>query len=204
MKLFMKIKMFFFSLTFKVFASFWLITIISIFSTRFISQQISSDMYSNVESKEPQRHELRQLKSTAKKIIRRKLKSIDQIQSIRHEHFIKPPYNLWLKSVEDNPTVTSLFRLPPKEQKSLKRYIDEKEFDKTISSHFSHTQLVGPVLVKINTKEYQLFISRKLHDRHFGRLVQALPPWARVATPVFISFIPVSYTHLTLPTKRIV
>lgn len=181
--------MFFFSLTFKVFASFWLITIISIFSTRFISQQISSDMYSNVVSSEPQQHELRRLQSTTKKIIRSKVKSVEQMLASRRERFIKPPYNLWLKSVGNNPVVTSFFRLPIKEQRAIRRYIDEETFDKAISSRFSHTQLIGPTLVTINKKDYQLFISRGLQDRHFGKLVQALPGWARITIPVLISFI---------------
>jgi two-component system sensor histidine kinase CpxA len=189
MKLFVKTKFFFSSLTFKIFASFWLIAIISIFSTRFISQQISSEMYNKVVTQVPQQYELRQLQSTAKRVTRSKIESVDQILSSRRERFIKSPFNLWLKSTDNTSMVTSFFRLPPREQRALKHYIDEKTFDKTITSVFSHTRLVGPVLVKINKKDYQLFISRGLHDRNFGKLVQALPPWARIAIPVLISFI---------------
>jgi len=189
MKLFEKTKFFFSSLTFKIFASFWLIAIISIFSTRFISQQISSEMYNNVVIESPHQYELKQLKITANKILKSKIKSANQLLSSRRELYIKRPFNLWLKSTDNTAKVTSFFRLPPKEQRSLKHYIDETTFDETIASVFSHTRLIGPISVNINQKDYQLFISRSLHERNFGKLVQALPPWARIAIPVFISFI---------------
>lgn len=185
-----KLKAFFSSFSIKLFTWFWLIAIASIFTTRFISQQLSSDAYNRVIIQAPQHSELHQLNKTVKRIKQSAIKNIDELlQTKQQQRFIKAPFNLWFKSVDNNSTVFSLFPLHLKHQQALTRYINEQVFDQTIISNFSHTRLIGPVLIKINKKNYQLFISRKQHRRNFGRLVQELPSWVRVAIPVLISFI---------------
>jgi two-component system sensor histidine kinase CpxA len=184
-----KIKALFSSFSIRLFVWFWLIAITSIFSTRFISHQLSSDTYNRVVSQAPLHNELRQLHNTARKIERSKIKNLDQLLQTKQQRFIKGPFNLWFKSIDTNSTVYSLFRLPPKHQQVVTRYLNEQVFDKAITSVFPHTRLVGPVLIKINKQNYQLFISRKQHRRNFGQLVQDLPSWARVTIPIFISFI---------------
>ncbi|WP_114326937.1 ATP-binding protein [Candidatus Colwellia aromaticivorans] len=184
-----KIKVLFSSFSIKLFTWFWLIAITSIFSTRFISHQLSNEAYNTVISQAPLHDELRKLHNTARKIERSKIKNIDKLLQTKLQQFIKAPFNLWFKSLDNNPTVSSMFLLPPKHQQALTRYLNEQIFDQAITSNFSHTRLVGPVLIKINKQKYQLFISRKQHKRNFGRLVQELPSWARVAIPVLISFI---------------
>ena len=184
-----KIKALFSSFSIKLFAWFWLIAITSIFSTRFISHQLSSDAYNKVVNQAPLHDELRQLHNTARKIERSKIKNIDELLQTKQQRFIKGPFNLWFKNIDTNSTVYSLFRLPPKHQKALTRYLNEQIFDQTITSVFPHTRLVGPVLIKINKQNYQLFISRKKHKQNFNQLVKDLPSWAHVAIPIFISFI---------------
>ena len=184
-----KIKTFFSSFSIKLFTWFWLIAITSIFSTRFISNQISNDAYNTVVSEVPMHEELRQLHNTARKIKRSKIKNIDQLLQAKLQQFIKGPFNIWFKSIDKNPTVSSLFLLPPKHQQALTYYLNRQKFDQAITSNFSHTRLIGPVLIELNKQQYQLFISRKQHKRNFGRLVQELPSWIRIAIPVLISFI---------------
>jgi two-component system sensor histidine kinase CpxA len=189
MKPSVKIKAFFSSFSIKLFAWFWLIAITSIFTTRFISHQISNDAYNTVASEAPMHEELRQLHNTARKIERSEIQNIDQLLKAKLQRFIKGPFNLWFKSIGDNPVVSSLFLLPSKPQQALTNYLNKNEFDQTITSNFSHTRLIGPILIEINKQNYQLFISRKQHKQNFGRLVQELPSWIRVAIPVLISFI---------------
>ena len=184
-----KIKAFFSSFSIKLFTWFWLIAITSIFSTRFISNQISNDAYNTVVSEVSMHEELRQLHNTARKIKRSKIKNIDQLLQAKLQQFIKGPFNIWFKSIDKNPTVSSLFLLPPKHQQALSHYLNRQKFDQAITSNFSHTRLIGPVLIELNKQKYQLFISRKQHKRNFGRLVQELPSWIRIAIPVLISFI---------------
>jgi len=189
MKPLAKIKILFSSFSIKLFAWFWFIAIVSIFSTRFISHQLSSDTYNSVVSQAPQQNELRQLQNAAKRIERSKITNLDELLQTKRERFIKPPFNLWFKNIDNNSIVTSFFQLRSKHQQTLTRYINEQTFEQTITSIFSHTRLVGPVLIKINKQSYQLFISRKQHKRNFGQLVHDLPSWARVVIPVLISFI---------------
>jgi two-component system sensor histidine kinase CpxA len=184
-----KIKALFSSFSIKLFAWFWLIAITSIFSTRFISHQLSSDAYHKVISQAPLHDELRQLHNTARKIKLSKIKNIEELLQKKQQRFIKRPFNLWFKSMDNNSTISSLFRLPPKHQQVLTRYLNKQVFDQAITSVFPHTRLVGPVLIKINKQNYQLFISRKQHKRNFGQLVQDLPSWARITMPIIISFI---------------
>jgi two-component system sensor histidine kinase CpxA len=184
-----KLKIFFSSFSIKLFAWFWLIAIASIFSTRFIIQQISSDAYNTVVSQEPLHQELRQLHNTVKIIEQSKTKNIDKLLEIKLEKFIKAPFNIWFKSMDNNATVSSLFRLPSKHHKAVKRYLYEHEFDQSITSNFSHTRLIGPATIEIDKQHYQLFISRKQHKQNLGLFVQELPSWARLATPALISFI---------------
>jgi two-component system sensor histidine kinase CpxA len=188
-KSYSKVKAFFSVFSIKLFTWFWLIAITSIFSTRFISQQISSDAYNTVVSQAPLHQELRQLHNTIRKIEQSKIKSIDKLLEVKLENFIKAPFNIWFKSTDNNTTVSSLFRLPSKHQKAIKRYLYEHEFDQTLTSNFTHTRLIGPAIIEINNQHYQLFISRKQHKRNLGLFVQELPSWARLATPVLISFI---------------
>lgn len=189
MKLSAKISTLFSSFSIKLFAWFWFIAITSIFSTRFISQQLSSDLRNTVVSQVIQPNELRQLNLLAKKIERSNIKNIEKSLQTKIQRFIKAPFNLWLKNLDNSSTVTSLFFLPPKHHQALTRYINGQVFDQAITSVFSHTRLIGPVLIKINQQNYQLFISRKQHKRNFGQLIQDLPAWARVVIPVLISFI---------------
>lgn len=184
-----KIKAFFSSFSIKLFTWFWLIAITSIFSTRFISHQISNDAYNTVVSEVPMHEELRQLHNTARKIKRSKIQNIEQLLQEKIQRFTKGPFNIWFKSIDDKPTVSSLFLLPPRHQQALTYYLDKEVFDQPITSNFSHTRLIGPVLIDINQQQYQLFISRKQHKRNFGRIVQELPSWIRIAIPVLISFI---------------
>ena len=189
MKLSAKISTLFSSFSIKLFAWFWFIAITSIFSTRFISQQLSSDLRNTVVNQVIQPNELRQLNLLAKKIERSNIKNIEKSLQTKIQRFIKAPFNLWLKNLDNSSTVTSLFFLPPKHHQALTRYINGQVFDQAITSVFSHTRLIGPVLIKINQQNYQLFISRKQHKRNFGQLIQDLPAWARVVIPVLISFI---------------
>ena len=184
-----KIKAFFSAYSIKLFIWFWLIAITSTFSTRFISHQLSTDAYNEVISQAPQHDELRQLNKIAKKIERMKITNIDELRKTKLQRITKKPFNIWFKNKDNNSTIASLRQLPPKHQQPLTRYINKQTFDKPIASIFSHTRLIGPALVTIDKDNYQIFISRKQHKRNFGQIVQALPPWARIAIPVLISFV---------------
>ena len=177
------------SFTIKLFVWFWLIAITSIVSTRFISQQLSNESFSKVVSQASQYDELHQLHKTAKRIERSKVNDIDELLTIERTKRTRRSFNIWLKSAESNSEVIGLFPQPPIIQRIVTNYLNEKAFTQPQTSLFSHTQLIGPVVIQINNKSYQLFISRKLHKRNIGQIVQSLPYWVRIAIPALISFI---------------
>ncbi len=184
-----KIKTLLSSFTVKLFVWFWLIAITSIVSTRFISHQLSNESLNKVVVNTPQYEELHQIHRIAKRIERAKIKSIDELLTIEHKKLARLPYNIWLKSTDGDGKAISLFPLPPKLQRTLTNYLNTNSFAQPQTSMFYHTQMVGPVTIQINEQPYQLFISRKLHRRNIGQIVQALPYWVRIATPTLISFI---------------
>lgn len=177
------------SFTVKLFVWFWLIAITSIISTRFISQQLSNDSLSEVVTQEPKYDELEQLRKIARRIERSKIKSIGELFSTdKQKNFSRTPFNIWLKSIDNNTKVISLFPLPPELHQILSHFINNGLFTQPKTSLFAHTQLIGPVIIDINNQPYQLFISRRLHKQNFGQLVKSLPYWVRILTPTLISF----------------
>jgi len=184
-----KIKTLLSSFTIKLFVWFWLIAIASIVSTRFISEQLSNESLSKVVSQKPNYEELRQLQRTSKRIERSKVKNVEELLTIEQKKHTRMPFNIWLKSTNSNAKVISLSPLPPKLHRTLANYLNEKVFTQPKTSVFSHSQLIGPTIIQINKKPYQLFISQRLHKRNIGQIVQSLPYWARIAIPAIISFI---------------
>lgn len=177
------------SFTVKLFVWFWLIAIVSIISTRFISQQISSEVLNKAVVQIPEHEELRQLHKIAKRIEQSKAKNLDALLKVKHKRFAQKPFNIWFKSLDNSQKIMSLFALPPKNQRALSDYLDSQTFTEPKTSVFSHSRLIGPVEIKINNQPYQLFISRKSHKKNIGDLVQALPYWSRIVIPTLISFI---------------
>jgi len=128
--------------------------------------------------------ESKQLRNIARRIKRGKITAITALK----KHFIQKPFNLWFKTANDDANVHSLFRLPKSHQQAVSDFINNQSFTVPKTYLFTHTRLIGPVMVKINEKPYQLFISRQHHKRNFGQMVKGLPSWARIGIPAFISF----------------
>ena len=184
-----RIKAFFASFTIKLFIWFWLIAIVSVTSTRFISQYLSDESFSSVISQVPKHDELRQLHNTARRIERSGITSIAELQKIRHKRFAQMPVNIWFKSVDTPVKITSLFLLPAKHQKALTTYLKQQTFTQPQTRVFSHTRLIGPTTIEIDQQAYQIFISRKQHQRNIGQMVLALPYWVRFTIPTLVSLI---------------
>jgi two-component system sensor histidine kinase CpxA len=184
-----KIKALLSSFTVKLFLWFWLIAITSIISTRWISQQLSNDVIREVVSQKSNPDELYQLNKMAKRIARHKADSLDQLLTQQEKRLARTPFNIWLKSIDDNSRVVSAIPLPTKLQRVLTDYLSENSFTQPQTSFFSHTEVVGPAVININNQAYQLFISRKVHKQNISQIVQSLPYWLRILTPTLISFL---------------
>ncbi len=188
MKMPIEIKTLLSSFTIRLFVCFWLITIISIVCTRFISQQLSNEVFNEVINQESKPEELHQLHNTARRIKRSKITNISELNNIGHKRFDKFSFNIWLKASKGNQKITNLFPLPNKHKRVITNFIAEQKMSIPQTSIFAHNRLVGPLNIEIGQQSYQLFISKKQHRRNLGHFVQAIPYWARIAIPALISF----------------
>lgn len=183
------IKSFFTSFTIKLFICFWLITMISIASTRFITHQLSNANTHAVITQKARHNELRQLGKIVKRIERSHFKNITELLNTPHQKFIKSPVNLWFKPVDDANKIISFIPLPTKHQKIISNYLSTGVFTTPQASILSHNKLIGPALVSINNKSYQLFTSQKLRKRNFGKMLNDMPYWIRIGIPTVVSLI---------------
>lgn len=182
------IKRFFSSFTIKLFIWFWLIAILSIASTRFISQQLSNEAFHKTVIQKPTFNELKPLIKIKKYIKHYKINSIASLKNIPLQKLSNKPFNIWVKSI-NQADAQSLISLPGKHQQAVKNYINNQPFDKPETHLFFHSRLIGPKLITLDQNQYQLFISNKRHRKNFSQLLFQLPTWARFGIPALISFI---------------
>ncbi|MCI2285808.1 hypothetical protein L3081_23540 [Colwellia sp. MSW7] len=100
----------------------------------------------------------KELQKTVRRIKHAKIKNIGELLTSKKMKLSRMPFNIWLKSVDNNLPIVSLFPMPPMLQQVLINYLSNKKFAKPKTTLFSHTQLIGPVQVKIdNTRYHSLF-----------------------------------------------
>lgn len=177
------------SFTIKLFLWFWLIAVISITSTRFISHQLSKETFNKVTSQSATPEELRQLNSISRRFNRDKINSIDFLKKLSTKRYKHRPLNIWLKASNSKESATHLFPIPKKHKQTVSTFINDQIFEQPKTYLFSHTRLIGPVPVVIKNQPHQLFISHKHHRRDIGKIIESLPIWGRVAIPTLISFV---------------
>ena len=174
------------SFNIKLFFWFWLVALISIFGTRYISQQILFNTNAAITAKSIHTGDLKQLTRLERIITQAKVKSIDALFSLREKRQTK--YNIWIKKVNDS-NIESYQPMPDKPMRAIKNYILSNGNDVPVETTlFPHTRLTGPINVNINNVDYQIYVSRKAPRGHFRKFVQRLPRWAAITIPLCISF----------------
>ena len=138
------IKRFVSSFTIKLFIWFWLIAIISIASTRFISQQLSNETFNKAAIQTPTFSELKQLGKIKKHIKRYNVDTISALKNSPLQKLNNRPMNIWIKS-ENQADAQSLFLLPGKHQQAIKYYINNQLFEGAFgyAGEFGHTKIEG-------------------------------------------------------------
>jgi two-component system sensor histidine kinase CpxA len=177
-------KAFFSSFTLKLFIWFWLIAIISIASTRFISMKLATSS-DNPVGKVSSHAESKQLNNIIRRIKRSNINSIKKLQQLAD----KNPLPIWLKEVNDENNVTNLVPLPIKAKQVIHNYLRNNTFTTSKTYVFPHEILVGPKKIVMQGKHYQLFLSKRSNQRSFGQIVKRLPGWALIAIPTVVSFV---------------
>jgi len=181
------------SFSIKLFIGFWLIAIFSIFSTRLISEQFLLEANKNIEVKTANLEDLRKLVFITRRIKRSNIKIPDDFLHLRE--IIRPNVNVWFQAIDINgknitsQKIISIAPLKPKYQKSVVNFINNNAFEKKMTALFSYTRLTGPLKISLNNQHYRIFISHQQKNKHIWKFLQHLPPWARLLTPLIISFI---------------
>lgn len=183
------LKTLFSSFTIKLFVWFWLIAIISILTTRFISHQLSNEAFNTVKVQKSTPEELHQLHKAIQKINRSNITDVADLHTLITKRVKRKSMNVWLKSTSTNSRTQSFFPITVKHQQAIAGYINSQTFTQPQTHLFFHTNLIGPAEITINNEHYQAFISYKQRKRNFGQLVEELPTWALIAIPALISFV---------------
>ena len=166
------------SIAFKLFISFWLFALLSIVLTRLISAQLAQDsivmpLHKNDISK------LRHIK-----------RRFDDHRQLSVKRIIErsPPFRgeaIVLKDIEASKVHAGERRfLAP-----LIPYLEKNSFSTPVSIQFANARLTGPLEVKIEEKDYQLYLAVRGENPHFQNFVMHLPAWARLIIPILVSML---------------
>ncbi len=164
-----------YTINIKLFLWFWLVAIISIFSTKFISEQLAQDVI----ILPPHPNDQQKLYHAANKIRKNQPKKI----------------HLFIKKLEKNSNalfitkdIESNFVLPKTNRFSdVFQYLEKNSFNNPTTIKLSNARITGPV--KINKGKQQLYIVHRDNKKRFYLLLRQIPYWMRIAIPVVISFL---------------
>jgi len=172
-----RLRRLFSSITVKLFLWFWLVTIISIFTTRFISTQLTDNGFivpphkGDIHRLHFLVNQFQSLNISPKKFFNRRLETPNTI--------------IWLKQT-DNAHVTSS---QTRHFSTLARYIRANHFADLVTIQFPTTRLTGPIPFSFQKVPYQLFISTRMKRPPLGLFIMNLPHWARLIIPISISLL---------------
>jgi len=172
------------SIKVKLFLWFWLVTICAIAATRFVSVQLNQDSV-----KMP-------IELNSQKKIAQFIKSIEATQVNELPHFIHniPRHSrlnsiarhIIIKPQNDNERLIAKRRLP----RDIASFIHSNEFEKPYTWLLPHAEISGPLELNKNNEVFQVFYVRKgQRPKNFVIMFKQLPNWARIGTPLIVSFI---------------
>lgn len=164
-----------YTINIKLFLWFWLVAIVSIFSTKFISEQLAEDVL----ILPPHPIDQQKLYHVANKIRKNKPKHLHLfINSLKN----KSDAVLITKDIKTN------LILPNSELfNDVYQYLEKNSFSNLTTIKLSNTRITGPI--KISKGSKQLYIIHRDNKRRFAFLLRQLPYWMRIAIPVVISFL---------------
>lgn len=174
-----KVKRQFSSISFKLFVWFWLVTILSVVTTRFISHQLDEQ----IRLKPASTKELK----LAKRIAQRIDTNLDQGQVVNQAQLIKRIGDSSRRKIilKDMSTSELLFK-GRHYHDELADYLTNNDFNNPSAIFQDGLRVTGPIQLTLPQGNYQLFIGHFYRKRHF---LSGLPPWARIAIPASISFL---------------
>lgn len=181
-----KLRIWFSSIIFKLFISFWLIAILSITITQLISSQFSD----NGVILPAHEDDLMRLHFITRLIENRSPANIDvffqHLQKRKSKGRMKPkPATIWAKNIKTK----TLYSSGKNKHKSLAKYLEKNTFTDVISVQFAYARITGPLNISIANNHYQLYITSKNRNPDFRVFIMQMPAWTRIAIPLLISLI---------------
>lgn len=178
MKTLTQLKQLFSSISLKLFFWFWLTILVSVLVTRFISSQLEQD----IKLLPPQKHQLMLTKRIAKEIKKSSQPDLAKtVKRLRHKY----QRVILLKDMQNQKVLFINNRKYP----NIERYLSANQLTTKKTLSFPRLNITGPVVTYFNDKKYQVFLVDMRRKYSFGAFVLRLPPWARIAIPIFISLI---------------
>ncbi len=169
------------SISVKLFFCFWLIAILSVVLTKFISEQFSEQTIVSKANKV----DIKLLKNIKREL---KIGSITKIERLlMNKRRVMYKYIL-LKNIENNQVKI----LHPGINKGLseqKNYLEVNSFTQLVSIQFPRKRLTGPVEITLKNSPYQLYLVTRNNQRTFIHLIYEMPVWLRIFIPMMVSIL---------------
>ncbi|WP_206483110.1 ATP-binding protein [Thalassotalea sp. G2M2-11] len=172
------IKKYLSSIAVKLFLSFWLITILSISITRFVSIQLEQE--SIIVPVEPS--DLRQLQRISKRIDHKQPSSVESL--LKH---IPMPNNVNLLLKENDSS--TVYANAKRHLRGIQHFLEKNNLSNVSTIQFPFVRLTGPKTINIQGKDYLLYITHRTRPPAIGSIIMQLPMWIRYLIPFVISFL---------------
>lgn len=161
----------------RLFIALWLVLIISVVATRFISEQIN-DMFDHGKADQQQ---LSLLKQTIKKIKEKNTESPRKIQLIFNK---KTGQHLILQDLDNE----KIYLPPGRHWHRLKYYLKRNVLTNPTNLGLRFSKVTGPVVLKTKHRSFLAFIATKEDKSSFSSMIYHLPSWVQLGLVVSISF----------------
>jgi len=171
-----KLKKVFSTIAFKLFLSFWLITIFSIAITRFVSTQLiqESVIVPNHQS------DMRKLSHLADRINQMNSSSISYIL----DHTSSPKGSSLL--IRDDIT-HQVFYNKTRYLRNISSYLAKNSITQSTTVQFPHFRISGPANITVNNQPFQLYLAHRTKRPHFSSIIMSWPTWVHFLIPIFVS-----------------
>ena len=173
------------SIKIKLFLWFWLITICSILTTRFISNQLSEQMVNTTANA----MDKRQLAVAARKLDR--FSNLPPNEAIKKVRFKRKPgefhrTSIWLK----DPATSQLHSSAKRYHNDVVTLLNQLNTEDMQAWQFQKYRIIGPLPVSLEQKQLQMYLmlDTKKH-RHLSMAFMSLPLSIRLVIPLVVSFV---------------
>lgn len=177
--LFNRLKAIFSSLKVKIFLGFWIIAVITISVTQWVTKQYNEHEKIVEITKEEQKRLDKTAIRLTKNFAKVKNKPIDAVL-LRSRNL---PRGIWLKNPENDKIHSNTTQLPFR----IHRTIKELEFSHAVSITIPGYNLLGPQKIIIHNQTYHLFIGRIIQRKDIPRFLQQMPNEFRILMVLIIT-----------------